>query len=219
MKIDRAGFPFIVGCLAPAAVLVSVRRPGWALPLVGLAGCFGFFFRDPDRETPDDPLAVVAPADGRVLHAGPADDTVAPDGRWSQISIFLSPLDVHVNRTPVAGRVVDVSYRPGRFLPAYDDAAASQNERCEIRLAQGGRTVVCRQVVGVLARRIVCRLEPGMDVEAGQRLGIMKFGSRMDVFVPPDSAITTAVGDRVRGGETIVAWLTPGDSVASEDQA
>ena len=207
MKIDRAGLPFILGSLLPAAALVALRRPSWALPLISLSGLFAFFFRDPDRDVPDDPTVVVSPADGRVMHAGPADPEVAPKGDWTQVSIFLSPLDVHVNRTPVSGRVLTVDYRPGRFLPAYRGEAAAENERSEIWIDHAGRTVVCRQVVGVMARRVVCRLVPGLDVRQGQRLGIMKFGSRMDVFLPPDSVLEVEVGDKVRGGETILSRL------------
>ena len=218
MRIDRAGLPFILGALFPAAALVALRRPGWALPVTLLAGFFAFFFRDPDRAVPsdtDDPHMVLAPADGRVVHAGPAETEAAPEGTWTQISIFLSPLDVHVNRTPVSGRILEVDYRPGRFLPAYRHEAARDNERCEIRLDHQGRTVVCRQVVGLLARRVVCRLVPGMDVTPGQRLGIMKFGSRMDVFLPTDSEVHVAVGEIVRGGETIIARLQPLRGAAS----
>ena len=212
MRIDRAGLPFILGALLPAAALVAFRRPGWALPLASLAGVFTFFFRDPDREVPsdaDDPHMVLATADGRVVHAGPAEPDAAPEGTWIQISIFLSPLDVHVNRTPVSGRILEIDHRPGRFLPAYRHDAAADNERSEIRIDHQGRTVVCRQVVGLLARRVVCRLVPGMDVTPGQRLGIMKFGSRMDIFLPTDSDVHVVVGEAVRGGETIVARLQP----------
>ena len=219
MKIDRAGLPFILGSLLPAAALVALRRPSWALPLISLSGFFAFFFRDPDRDVPDDPTVVVSPADGRVMHAGPADPEVAPKGDWTQVSIFLSPLDVHVNRTPVSGRVLTVDYRPGRFLPAYRGEAAAENERSEIWIDHAGRTVVCRQVVGVMARRVVCRLVPGLDVRQGQRLGIMKFGSRMDVFLPPDSVLEVEVGDMVRGGETILSRLIEDghqDSTAQE---
>ena len=221
MKIDRAGLPFILGALIPAVALGALREPGWALPPTLLAVFFGFFFRDPDREAPDDPSIVVSPADGRVVHAGPALTNVAPPGDWAQISVFLSPLDVHVNRTPVSGRVRDVQYRSGRFLPAYRAEAAADNERSEVWIDHTeGRTVVCRQVVGVLARRVVCRLAPGMDVRQGQRLGIMKFGSRMDVFLPPGSAIMVGVGDVVRGGETVLARLNPtGRQNADEGKA
>ena len=209
MTIDRAGLPFVAGALLPAAAVAVLLRPGWALPFVALAGFFAFFFRDPDRDIPNDRDIVVSPADGRVVHAGRPEVDVAPPGQWMQISIFLSPLDVHVNRTPVSGRVLDVAYFPGRFLPAYRPEAAAENERSEISIDHDGQTIVCRQVVGLLARRVVCRLTPGMDVTQGQRLGIMKFGSRMDVFLPMGSAIKATVGQTVRGGQTIIAELMP----------
>ena len=150
---------------------------------------------------------MLSPADGRVLVAGRAAAETAPPGDWQQISIFLSPMDVHVNRMPVSGRVTRVSFMRGRFLPAYHHDAATANERSEIWLDHRGQTVVARQVVGILARRVVCRVEAGADVRAGERFGIMKFGSRMDVFVPPSATLTVSVGQMVRGGETVIAVL------------
>ena len=210
MKIDRAGVPFVLGAAAAGALLSWLDiawMPGAALWL--LAAVFAFFFRDPDRLEPADVAldAVLAPADGRILHAGAADASTAPEGSWQQVSIFLSPLDVHVNRAPVGGRVVDVTHRPGRFLPAYDRRSGVENERSEIRVEHAGQTIVFRQVVGVLARRVVCRLAPGMTVARGQRFGIMKFGSRMDVFLPESADVAVTVGQTVRGGETVVARL------------
>lgn len=128
-------------------------------------------------------------------------------GDWQQISIFLSPMDVHVNWIPVAGKVTRVEFRPGRFLPAYRGEAATANERSEVWIDHHGQTVIVRQIVGILARRVVCRVQPGMDVRAGERMGIMKFGSRMDVFLPLSAKPTVKVGDRVRGAETIIARL------------
>lgn len=214
MGIDRAGVPFIAAALLPAVALWAFGWPGAATPFAVAAGIFAFFFRDPDRTPPDGADVVVAPADGRVVHAGAAEPGVAPDGLWQQISVFLSPLDVHVNRTPVSGRIVDVRYRPGRFLPAYAPRAGAQNERSEIWIDHDGERIVCRQVVGVLARRVVCRLTPGTRVAVGQRFGVMKFGSRMDVFLPPSASVSVVTGDVVRGGETVVATLSapPGEA-------
>lgn len=206
MKIDRAGAPFIAGALVPAAALALGRRYGWASGFAALGGFLAFFFRDPERQIPGGPGLVVAPADGRVMIAGTADARWAPPGPWKQITIFLSPLDVHINRSPVAGRVTRIAYRPGRFLPAYDQGS-NDNERNEIWLDAGGRTVVVRQVVGILARRIVCRVHEGDEIARGDRIGLMKFGSRMDVFLPEQAALRVAVGDRVVAGETIVATL------------
>ncbi len=205
MKIDRAGTPFIAGALIPAGVLVALRRPALAAPFAALAAFMAYFFRDPDRNVPNDPDAVVSPADGRVMVAGPAEPDLAPPGIWQQVSIFLSPMDVHINRIPFGGHVLRVTYQPGKFLPAYRADSGQQNERTEVWIDRSGRTVVCRQVVGVLARRIVCRIVPGDDVATGQRFGLMKFGSRMDVFVSSEARLRVKTGDTVRGGESILA--------------
>jgi phosphatidylserine decarboxylase len=144
---------------------------------------------------------VLSPADGRVMFAGPARPNEAPPGSWLQVTIFLSVLDVHINRTPVAGRVERVEYVPGSFRAAFR-ADAHENEHSEIWIDHDGVPVVVRQVVGLLARRVVCRVVKGDVVVPGQRIGLMKFGSRMDVFVPPSSVVT------VRQGMTVVAGVT-----------
>ena len=207
MRLDSAGLPFIGGALALA--LLSGAAVAWilAVPFLALGAFFAFFFRDPHRTSPSDDGSVLAPADGRVLVAGAAIANAAPPGDWQQVSIFLSPMDVHVNRVPASGRITRVSYVPGRFLPAYRDGAASANERCEMWIDHRGQTIVARQVVGILARRVVCRVQAGADVRAGDRFGIMKFGSRMDVFLPPTATIRVKVRDVVRGGETVIAVL------------
>lgn len=207
MRIDSAGYPFIVGAFA-AAALAGVAL-GWpfAVPLVVLAGFFLFFFRDPERQVAAADDAVVSPADGRVLVAGLAEAAATPPGEWLQISIFLSPMNVHVNRMPVTGRVTRVSFQRGRFLPAYHRDAAATNERSEVWIDHRGRSIVVRQIVGVLARRVVCRVQSGAEVRAGDRYGVMKFGSRMDVFLPVGSELRVKVGEAVRGGETIIAVL------------
>jgi phosphatidylserine decarboxylase len=207
MTIDRAGYPFIGGTAALAIAAASTVGSAGAVPLILLAGLFTFFFRDPDRVSPQDPRLVLSPADGRVLVAGPADPKAAPPGEWKQVSIFLSPMDVHVNRSPVSGRVMRVEFRRGKYLPAYHQDAASANERSEVWVDHTGIPVVFRQIVGILARRVVCRVKPGMEVTAGQRFGIMKFGSRMDVFVPTTADLQVAVGDKVVGGATVIAIL------------
>lgn len=207
MRIDRTGWPFIVIALGAASTVGVLGGPLPALPLGLLAAFFVYFFRDPERQPGGSPHDVLAPADGRVLIADKAAPEVAPPGSWLQLSIFLSPFDVHVNRVPVSGLVSRVDYRPGTFRPAYRREAARANERNEIWLDHHGQTVVCRQVVGILARRIVCRIGPGARVGAGDRFGIMKFGSRVDLFLPPDATLRVGVGDRVYGGETIVATL------------
>jgi phosphatidylserine decarboxylase len=206
MRIDRAGFPFIAAAIAPAALLVAVRRYALAAPFAALGGFMAYFFRDPERTVPTDPGLVVSPADGRVMMAGPSDGRWSPPGSWKQITIFLSPMDVHVNRSPVSGRITRIEYRPGKFLPAYDQGA-NDNELNEVWIDHGGRPVVFRQVVGILARRIVCRVEEGQVLERGERVGLMRFGSRMDVFMPDDAILQVGVGDRVIGGETVLATV------------
>jgi phosphatidylserine decarboxylase len=207
MRLDRAGLPFIGGAWLIALVAAVSGGWPWSLPFVVLGAFFAFFFRDPERRPPGTPDVVVSPADGRVLVAGATMTGAAPDGDWQQISIFLSPMDVHVNRIPAAGRITRVAYRPGRFRIASHQEAATENERSEIWIDHGGQTVVARQIVGMLARRVVCRVQPGAEVRAGERFGIMKFGSRMDVFLPLTATISVKVGDVVRGGESVIAVL------------
>jgi phosphatidylserine decarboxylase len=207
VRIDPAAWPFIGGALAVA--LGWGLAGAWlvAVPFFLLAGFFLFFFRDPNRLSPSDDDAVLSPADGRVLVAGPAVADSTPPGSWQQVSIFLSPMDVHVNRIPASGRVTQVSFKAGRFLPAYRHDAGTANERSEIWIDHHGQTIVARQIVGMLARRVVCRVAAGAEVHAGDRFGIMKFGSRMDVFMPTSATIMVTPGEMVRGGETVIAVL------------
>lgn len=181
-------------------------RP-WGVPFLILAAFFLFFFRDPERHPPSGSNLVVSPADARVMVAGDVPWSGAPKGEWKIISMFLSPIDVHVNRTPVAGTVSHVEYHPGKFLPAYKTEAGELNEWTEVWFDRPGGPVVVRQIVGVLARRIVCRVKEGQQVSAGQRFGVMKFGSRIDLFLPRSATILVKAGDKVVGGETTLATL------------
>jgi phosphatidylserine decarboxylase len=209
LRLDAAGLPFIGGAFILALVSVAAGARVLMAFFLVVGAFFIFFFRDPERRadtgTGDD--AVLSPADGRVLVAGRATAEVAPPGNWQQVSIFLSAMDVHVNRVPVSGRITRVNFTRGRFLPAYRHDAATANERSEIWIDHRGQTIVARQIVGIMARRVVCRLDAGADVRAGDRFGIMKFGSRMDVFVPPSATLSVSVGQLVRGGETVIAVL------------
>jgi phosphatidylserine decarboxylase len=207
MRIDPAGWPFVIGGLVLTIVALWVFRPAVGITLLILTTFFLFFFRDPERPVTAPDTAVLSPADGRVMVAGPSTTQAFPADQWQQISIFLSPMDVHVNRMPVSGRVTAVKYHPGRFLPAYRSEAGELNEFTEVTVDHGGRTVVVRQIVGILARRIVCRVTQGAVVRAGDRFGVMKFGSRMDVFLPRDAAMKTKVGEKVVGGVTVLAML------------
>jgi phosphatidylserine decarboxylase len=207
MRIDPAGWPFVLVGLALAIVALWLFKPIVGITLLVLTTFFLFFFRDPERRIVAPETAVLSPADGRVMVAGPSTTQTFPPDRWQQISIFLSPMDVHVNRLPVSGRVTSVKYHPGRFLPAYRSDAGELNEYTEVTIDHGGQTVVVRQIVGILARRIVCRVKEGDVVKAGDRFGVMKFGSRMDIFLPREAALQTKVGEKVVGGITVVAAM------------
>lgn len=179
-----------------------------ALPGLALAVLFLFFFRDPERRVAAaSEHSVLSPADGRVMAVGPAPSSISPAGQWQHVSIFLSPMDVHVNRVPISGTITDVRYHPGRFLPAYRAESGHLNEYTELWVDHQGQAVVFRQIVGVLARRVVCRARQGDRVTTGQRFGVMKFGSRMDVFLPMSATVLVTPDDRVVGGITEIARL------------
>jgi phosphatidylserine decarboxylase len=212
VKIDPAAKPFTALAAAPTVVALLGRRRRAAMALGLLTAGVTLFFRDPDR-TPDlhpvsDEDVVLAPADGMVVYAGAGQEGVAPEGEWQQVSIFLSLLDVHINRSPYGGKVVSVTHTPGRFLAAYRADSAMKNERSEIvverEVAGQVRRVIYRQLVGQLARRIVTRITAGDHVATGQRMGLMKFGSRMDVFVPMDVTLQVTKGRRAVAGETVL---------------
>lgn len=209
MKIDSAALPFVAIAAIPAVVALMAGAPAvvavllWLLPVA-----VALFFRDPERVSPADRTLVLSPADGRVMHAGPARPNEAPPGDWLQVTVFLSVLDVHINRTPVAGRVERVEYIPGSFKAAFKHDSHA-NERSEIWIDHDGVPIVVRQVVGLLARRVVCRVKPGDTLSPGQRIGLMKFGSRMDVFVPSSATLRVAQGARVVAGVTEIARLRP----------
>ena len=219
MRIDPAGWPFVLGGLVLAIIALWLFRPAVGVTLLVLTAFFLFFFRDPERRVAASDTAALSPADGRVMVAGPSVTQSFPADRWQQISIFLSPMDVHVNRIPVSGRVVSVKYHPGRFLPAYRSDAGELNEYTEVTIDRGGQTVVVRQIVGILARRIVCRAREGDLVKAGDRFGVMKFGSRMDVFLPHDATLRATVGEKVVGGVTVLAMLPDARARAHDEHA
>ena len=209
MLIDKAGLPFVGGAILLAVIAGVWFGRIWSVPFLVFAAFFLFFFRDPNRTTPSRPHLVVSPADARVMAVGEFAGNGGPSGRWQWISMFLSPIDVHVNRTPVNGTVTRVEYHPGTFLPAYKKEAGELNEWTEVWFDTPGGPVVQRQIVGILARRIVCRLTEGETVVAGQRYGVMKFGSRIDMFLPLSATIHIKVGEKVVGGETSIATLHP----------
>jgi phosphatidylserine decarboxylase len=206
LPIAAEGWGFILVPLALAALLTWVGWIKTAFGLAAVAAFMAFFFRDPDRAVPPTPRAILAPADGKVMAVGPiADDPFV--GPAQAVSIFLSPLDVHVNRAPLAGLVVGVEYRPGAKMAAYRAEASERNERTSIAIQGDGTRVVVRQIAGVLARRIVCRVRPGDRLALGERFGLIKFGSRTDLIMPATARLQVKRGDRVRGGETVMGVL------------
>lgn len=215
--IDRVAWPAAAAGTVPALVAAALGRRRAAAALLGLPVGIVAFFRDPERRidtVPADEDTVVAPADGKVMHAGPGQPGVAPHGDWQQVSIFLSVFDVHINRAPYGGRVTEVAHRPGKWLAAYTFESATQNERSDITVERetetGTRTVKFRQIVGAVARRVVTRVRVGDTVSTGERIGLMKFGSRMDIFVPPEVDLAVAKGDRTVAGETVLGrWPAP----------
>jgi phosphatidylserine decarboxylase len=211
MRIDPAAWPFVIGGLVVAVVAAFFAGTIYGLVLLALTTFFLFFFRDPERQVNAPEEAVLSPADGRVMVAGPSTAQAFPASKWQQISIFLSPMDVHINRMPVGGRIAKVEYHPGRFMPAFKAAAGDLNEFTEVTVDHGGQTIVFRQIVGILARRIVCRVKQGDQVHAGDRMGVMKFGSRMDVFLPLSAVIHTKVNDKVIAARTVIATLQTGE--------
>ena len=205
IPVAAEGWAFVFPPAAAAGILGWV---GWwaAAAVLGVVTlCFLAFFRDPDRIAPAVAGAVLAPADGRVMRVVEIDDPWV--GRAVRVSIFLSPLDVHVNRSPVAALVEGVQHAAGRFLAAYRDEASELNERCSLALQGEAARVGVKQIAGVLARRIVCRAKRGDKLQAGERYGLIRFGSRTDLVVPQGTEIRVRVGDRVRGGETIMGVL------------
>jgi phosphatidylserine decarboxylase len=200
----RDGYLYGAGCLLAAALLVWLTAWPYAVPVV-LAGTFClWFFRDPEREIPQTDGAVVSPGDGKVTEVSTV--TVAGVSR-KRISIFLSVFDVHVNRSPIAGVIRDVRYQRGRFLNAMGANSAEENEQNIVTVEGDGRTVVFKQIAGLIARRIVFDLKIGDRVVRGQRVGLIKFGSRVDVLLDADAQIQIKVGDRVKGGASILAIL------------
>jgi phosphatidylserine decarboxylase len=214
---------------AVLAVAVSVAAFATAGLLVGVVVFFVasdlavgalLFFRDPERVPPADPTAVVSPADGRVVfaEAGAPPHRFAP-GSTVKVAIFMSPLDVHVNRSPLDASLVKAEHRPGQFGAAYRDDAGDINESNSLLLrTAAGAEVVVVQIAGWLARRIVCRVRPPLGLSRGERFGLIMFGSRVDVYLPPGARLAVKVGETVRAGQTTLAWLD-GDGATDETQA
>lgn len=186
--------------------MCALRFYGAGGTLVALSLFCAFFFRDPERITPDGPNLVISPADGKIVGIlEPADGPLG--GGSTQISIFLSIFDVHVNRTPISGRIESVHYHEGAFLPAFDDKASLRNEQNCVVVRDGDRRVAFKQIAGLIARRIVFRKRVDDTVVRGERVGLIKFGSRVDVFLPPGSRLRVKRGDRVQAGASVLGEL------------
>jgi phosphatidylserine decarboxylase len=214
--IAREGIPFIaVGLVITILALVAATRWDnlWAFALGVLFGLLTlfvvYFFRDPIRSFVAAPNVLVSPADGKVIGVERLDTHPFVGGETIKISIFLSVFDVHVNRSPAEGVIDYVKYVPGKFFAAFEDKASDQNEHTEIGMTtSGGKKVMFKQIAGIIARRIVCRVHDNDTLKAGERFGMIRFGSRTELFVPAESKLLVKQGDRVYGGKTIVGYLS-----------
>jgi phosphatidylserine decarboxylase len=208
----RDGYLYALALIAAAVLLGWFASPAWAVVPLLLVVFFLWFFRDPERTIPDAAGAVVSPGDGKVTDVS----FVTSGGeKQARISIFLSVFDVHVNRSPIAGVVAEVRYLRGKYLNAMNQASAELNEQNIVRVQGDGQSVVFKQIAGLLARRIVFHPKVGDRLERGQRVGLIKFGSRVDVLFDPAAALQVKVGDRVRGGASVLAYLQPKGELAA----
>lgn len=196
----KEGIPFVAIPLIAAVAFGLLHFWPLVILFVLITGFMLYFFRDPHREIPQGEGLIVSAADGRVTRIESNDD-------GKLVSVFLSPLDVHVNRSPVSGVINRITYTKGKKMPATSNEASFLNERNSLLIAGGGLTVTCTQIAGILARRIVCWPREGDNLQRGQRFGMIKFGSRTDVLMPADVEITVKIGDRVKGGETIIGQV------------
>lgn len=205
--IHKEGYPFIAGFAVVTVIIGLIWEPLFFVGLVLTAWCT-YFFRDPQRVTPVDDALVVSPADGRISAVGPA---VPPrelglgQAEMTRISVFMDVFSCHVNRAPVRGRVSKIEYRPGKFLNADLDKASAENERNGLLIESPHGTIACVQVAGLVARRILCWVDEGNQVSTGERFGLIRFGSRLDVYLPGNATPRVAVGQTAVAGETVLA--------------
>lgn len=206
--LASAGAPYTMGAIVLAWVASALSVWWMAIPLWLVAGFMAFFFRDPARDCPAAEGEVVSPADGRVVAVEDVALASMPGGRAQVVSIFMSLFNVHVNRIPLGGRVESVSQLPGGFVAADKDQARLENHRVEVVIASGqGKILAVNQVAGLIARRIECNLIPGQEVQTGRRFGMIRFGSRLDVYLPPQAAIKVAPGQKVKAGKSIIGEI------------
>lgn len=208
----RDAYYYALPLLAATALIGWLTSPLWGLPALLLAGFLLWFFRDPERVIPGGPGVLVSPADGKVTEVAP----VTRDGvSRLRISIFLNVFDVHVNRSPIAGVIRDVRYHKGKFVNAMNASSAEQNEQNVVTVEGENQTVVFKQIAGLLARRIVFNKKVGDRVGRGERVGLIKFGSRVDVLLDRTAELHVKVGDRVKGGSSVLAHQHAGSEMAS----
>lgn len=205
MVIAREGILYVLVPLVLMAGLVALGFWPIAIVFAAIAAFMAYFFRDPQRLSPTDPNVVVSPADGRVTRVQRIEDNT--DSSPTLVSIFLSPLDVHINRAPIAGQITDVSYTKGKFLVAMDERASLVNEQNALTIEGEKITVVCKQIAGILARRIICWKRAGDSVALGERFGLIKFSSRTDILMPANVDVIITEGERVQGGTTIIGRI------------
>ena len=212
IPIAREGVPFVLGVGAPAVAAGALGFMGPAVFLAMLAGYTAWFFRNPHRVVPTGEDLIVSPGDGKVIAVDKEFEPRFLKKEGLRISIFLNVFNVHINRVPCAGTIQEVGYQPGRFMAANSPNASIRNEQNALMIQRhDGKKVLCVQVAGLVARRIVCWASPGEQVAMGERFGLIRFGSRMDLFLPIESEIKVKVGDWVKGGASIIAELSCAD--------
>ncbi len=205
MRMAKEGWRCVLPCLAAAFLFAWPRWWAASLFSLGLAAALAFFFRDPERIIPGEEHAVLSPADGRVLGIESLSSYPSLKSPVTRVTIFLSLLDVHITRSPVSGTVTKQEYRRGRFFPAHTDQAGQKNESHSLSIRGGTVDVDLKQIVGVAARRIRSYVGPGESVKKGQKIGLMCFGSRVEICLPASAVVTIAAGSKVRAGETVIA--------------
>ena len=208
----RDGYYYAAPLIAAGLVLGWLTNPAWVIGPLLLASFFLWFFRDPERAIPQDAGAVVSPGDGKVTDVS---TVTTGNERQTRISIFLSVFDVHVNRSPVTGVIREVRYQRGQFLNAMNKVSAEQNEQNIVSMEADGQKIVFKQIAGLLARRIVFYPKIGDRLDRGQRVGLIKFGSRVDLLIDVSARINVKVGDRVKGGASVLAYIQPQGSLAA----
>ena len=198
---------FVLICVILLAILFPSVIAFILVLLVGLLWVtILYFFRDPDRQIPLDETVYLSPADGRIMVIDTVDEPIFMNVQAKRVAIFMSLINVHVNRAPMTGEVLLSRHMPGKFLQAFREQASEVNEHHLIGIMDGSNQILVKQIAGILARRVVCRVQAGDHIDAGERMGIIKFGSRVEIFMPPQSTIIVQIGEQVKAGESIIAY-------------